>query len=218
MRLHRVFAHNELGRDLGIRVPATTSTRTSCSRAVSASSDADSPPGRDPRNARSSVSWMDGAKSDWPSATTRTAAMSWRSGASLRRKALAPARRASYTHAQVERRQDDDARRAFPAGDEAGCRDAVELRHAEVQHALEGVREGLERLAPPTQDRELFETFVADLRPTVAAFRAGHRAALAGRYALAMSKVQRGFALFAKASKNTKAYGFPKGVCQAGSS
>ncbi len=84
--------------------------------------------------------------------------------------------------------------------------------------ALEGVRVGLARLAPPTQDRELFETFVADLRPTVAAFRAGHRAALAGRYALAMSKVQRGFALFAKASKNTKAYGFPKGVCQAGSS
>ncbi len=85
-------------------------------------------------------------------------------------------------------------------------------------NALEGVRVGLARLAPPAQDRGLFEAFIADLRPTVAAFRAGHRAALAGRYAQAMSEVQRGFTLFAKASKNTKAYGFPKGVCQSGSS
>lgn len=49
-------------------------------------------------------------------------------------------------------------------------------------------------------------------------FRAGHSAAVARHYARAMKDVQRGFTLFARASAKTKAYGFPNGVCQSGSS
>jgi hypothetical protein len=58
----------------------------------------------------------------------------------------------------------------------------------------------------------------SQLGPTIAAFRAGHAAALAHRYSAALADVQRGFRLFARASAKTKAYGFPKGVCQSGSS
>ncbi len=84
--------------------------------------------------------------------------------------------------------------------------------------ALDGVRVGLGRLQPPAQDRALFEGFVHDLKPTVAAFRAAHADALHGRYARAMRESQTAFGLFAKASRKTKAYGFPRGVCQSGSS
>jgi hypothetical protein len=61
-------------------------------------------------------------------------------------------------------------------------------------------------------------SFVAQLGPTIAAFRAGHAAALAHRDQAALADVQRGFTLFARASAKTRAYGFPKGVCQSGSS
>lgn len=84
--------------------------------------------------------------------------------------------------------------------------------------SLESVRVGLAKLDAPPQGRALLESFVAQLRPTVAAFRAGHSAAVSHRYARAMKDVQRGFMLFARASAKTKAYGFPKGVCQSGSS
>jgi hypothetical protein len=86
--------------------------------------------------------------------------------------------------------------------------------------SLESVRVGLGRLAAaaPVQGRGLLTAFVADLKPTVAAFRAGHDAAVAHEYARAMADVQRGFARFNNASVKTKAYGFPKGVCQSGSS
>jgi len=75
----------------------------------------------------------------------------------------------------------------------------------------------LVRIAPP-QGRPLLVSFVSQLGPTIAAFRAGHTAALAHRYSAALADVQRGFLLFAHASAKTKAYGFPKGVCQSGSS
>jgi hypothetical protein len=86
--------------------------------------------------------------------------------------------------------------------------------------SLESVRVGLGRLAAsaPAQDRGLLTVFVAELKPTVAAFRAGHDAAVAHHYDRAMSDAQRGFMLFSRASAKTKAYGFPKGVCQSGSS
>jgi len=75
----------------------------------------------------------------------------------------------------------------------------------------------LARIAPP-EGRPLLVSFVTQLGPTIAAFRAGHAAALAHRDAAALADVQRGFRLFARASAKTKAYGFPKGVCQSGSS
>lgn len=86
--------------------------------------------------------------------------------------------------------------------------------------SLSSVRVGLGRLVPvaPAQGRPLLASFVAQLGPTIASFRAGHAAALAHHYRLALADVQRGFARFARASVKTKAYGFPKGVCQAGSS
>jgi len=100
-----------------------------------------------------------------------------------------------------------------PAGDAARA-----IRFIAVYaSSLESVRVGLARLDAPATDRPLLESFVAQLRPTVAAFRAGHAAALAHRYTAALADVQRGFTLFARASAKTKAYGFPKGVCQSGS-
>jgi hypothetical protein len=82
--------------------------------------------------------------------------------------------------------------------------------------ALQGVHDGLAKLNVPAQGRAQFEGFLAELRPTVATFRVAHRDAVAGRYARAEAEVQRAFELFAKASKKTAAYGFPKGVCQSG--
>jgi hypothetical protein len=82
--------------------------------------------------------------------------------------------------------------------------------------ALAGVRAGLAKLDPPVAGRTLFEGFVADLGPTIAMFRRAHGEAVAGHGARAMSDAQAAFGLFAKASVKTRAYGFPKGVCQAG--
>jgi hypothetical protein len=82
--------------------------------------------------------------------------------------------------------------------------------------ALQGVGDGLAKLKVPAEGRALFEGFLAELRPTVATFRAAHRDAVAGRYTRAEAEAQRAFELFAKASKKTAAYGFPKGVCQSG--
>ena len=72
-------------------------------------------------------------------------------------------------------------------------------------------------LAPP-HGRQLLVSFVSQLGPTIASFRAGHAAALDHHYGRALADVQHGFTLFARASAKTKAYGFPKGVCQSGSS
>jgi hypothetical protein len=86
--------------------------------------------------------------------------------------------------------------------------------------SLSSVRAGLGKLvrvAPP-QGRSLLVSFVSQLGPTIADFRAGHTAALTHHYSAALADVQHGFRLFARASVKTKAYGFPKGVCQSGSS
>ena len=82
--------------------------------------------------------------------------------------------------------------------------------------ALEGVRVGLAGLKAPARGRVLLAGFIAELRPTVATFRRAHNEAVAGRYVAAQAHAQAAFSLFAKASAKTKAYGFPKGVCQSG--
>ncbi len=86
--------------------------------------------------------------------------------------------------------------------------------------SLTSVRDGLGKLVPlaPAPGRALLVSFVSQLGPTIAAFRAGHTAALRHHDARALADVQRGFGLFARAGLKTKAYGFPKGVCQSGSS
>ncbi len=84
--------------------------------------------------------------------------------------------------------------------------------------SLTSVHNGLGKLVPdaPLQGRPLLVSFVSQLSPTIAAFRAGHASALEHHYRIALNDVQRGFRLFARASAKTKAYGFPKGVCQSG--
>jgi hypothetical protein len=84
--------------------------------------------------------------------------------------------------------------------------------------ALRGVRRGLGALEAPAARRGLLDGFVAELGPTIAAFRTAHADAVAGRFAASLSAANKGFELFARASAKTKAYGFPKGVCQSGSS
>jgi hypothetical protein len=111
-------------------------------------------------------------------------------------------------------RSQDPFARTAPHGD----RERAVRFIAVYASSLSSVRTGLRELvrAAPSQDRPLLASFVSQLGPTIAAFDAGHSAALAHRYTRAMSDVQRGFTLFARASVKTKAYGFPKGVCQAG--
>lgn len=86
--------------------------------------------------------------------------------------------------------------------------------------SLTSVRKGLNNLVAvaPSKNRQLLVSFISQLRPTIAAFRAGHAAGLEHHYARALADVHRGFSLFARAGVKTKAYGFPKGVCQSGSS
>jgi len=102
----------------------------------------------------------------------------------------------------------------------AGDRERAVKFVAVYASSLTSVRNGLGKLVPvaPPQGRPLLVSFVAQLGPTIAAFRAGHAAALRHHDSAALGDVQRGFGLFARASAKTKAYGFPAGVCQSGSS
>jgi hypothetical protein len=82
--------------------------------------------------------------------------------------------------------------------------------------ALESVRSGLGSLAAPPQGKQLLDTFIADLGPTITMFRTAHTDAVNGAYKAAMTHTMAAFTLFEKASINTHKYGFAKGVCQAG--
>jgi hypothetical protein len=106
--------------------------------------------------------------------------------------------------------------RTAPKGD----RERAMTFMAVYASSLTSVRAGFGKLVPlaPPQERALLVSFVAQLGPAIAAFRAGHAAATQHHYTRALADVQRGFNVFAHASVKTKAYGFPKGVCQSGSS
>jgi hypothetical protein len=101
-----------------------------------------------------------------------------------------------------------------PKGDAARATNFL----AAYADSLSSVRSGLGRLDAPAQGDALLKGFVSDLGPTVAAFRHAHADAVAGKGQAAEQEAQTGFELFAKASRKTKAYGFPSGVCQSGSS
>jgi len=113
-------------------------------------------------------------------------------------------------------RSENPFAKTAPQGDKARALKFI----AVYASSLESVRTGLGQLAAvaPPEGRSLLTSFVRQLGPTVAAFRSGHSAALARHYGLALDDVQRGFTLFARASARTRAYGFPHGVCQSGSS
>ena len=121
---------------------------------------------------------------------------------------------------RVEATPGPRAQNPFASTAPKGDRDRALKFMAVYASSLSDVRTGLAKLVPlaPSRGRPLLASFVAQLVPTIAAFRAGHAAALEHRYNRALAEVQRGFALFAHASVKTKAYGFPRGVCQSGSS
>jgi len=82
--------------------------------------------------------------------------------------------------------------------------------------ALQTVRTGLAHLNAPAEGRPLLQSFLAQLGPVIATFREARSQAIAGHGAVAIRTVQRAFALWTKASARTRAYGFPKDVCQSG--
>jgi hypothetical protein len=79
---------------------------------------------------------------------------------------------------------------------------------------LEQAREGLQGLNAPSQDRALLEGYIHDTGDVVNELRAAAKAPPDKVEAMA----RKAFGMFAKASKQTAEYGFPKGVCGAGSS
>lgn len=80
--------------------------------------------------------------------------------------------------------------------------------------ALQYSRDGLAALEAPSRDKRLLDGYLVDLGKIVAQFRVAAKAPDQEVEPAAM----KAFAMFEKASSQTKKYGFPKGVCQAGDS
>jgi hypothetical protein len=102
----------------------------------------------------------------------------------------------------------------FAKGTSAKARSDARRFLAGYANALEYSRAGLAKLDAPKQDRPLLERYLTDLTAIVAQFRLAARAPAPQVEQDAM----KAFAMFEKASSQTKKYGFPKGVCQAGAS
>jgi hypothetical protein len=81
-------------------------------------------------------------------------------------------------------------------------------------NALEGSVDGLAKLAAPDNGRQLLDGYIRDTRAVVDKLRDASRAP----NAKVESEVNEAFGMFDEASKQTAAYGFPKGVCGSGSS
>lgn len=81
-------------------------------------------------------------------------------------------------------------------------------------NALDYSRAGLAKLNAPAQDKQLLDGYLTDLNRIVTQFRVAAKAPDANVEAAA----QKAFGMFEQASSQTKQYGFPKGVCGAGSS
>jgi hypothetical protein len=80
--------------------------------------------------------------------------------------------------------------------------------------ALDASRVSLLKLAAPAQDRELLDGYLRDIGTVVTELRAASKA----DGSKAEAQAQKALALFERASSQTAAYGFPKGVCGAGDS
>jgi hypothetical protein len=80
--------------------------------------------------------------------------------------------------------------------------------------ALAYSRTGLQKLAAPAQDKQLLDGYLRDIGTVVSELR-GASTAPAPQ---AEAQATKAFGLFERASKQTAAYGFPKGVCGAGDS
>lgn len=79
--------------------------------------------------------------------------------------------------------------------------------------ALQFSREGLAKLDAPERDRNLLQGYLAATGKVVDEL----RTAASAPPQQALADAQRAFKEFDQASKQTAKYGFPKGVCQAGS-
>lgn len=119
---------------------------------------------------------------------------------------------------KVERLQAPRSQNPFAKDAPKGDRRRAVTFLAGYANALDGARRGLAQLHPPRQGKQQLESFISQLGPTVARFRRAHDEAAADDGRAAMADAQAAFGMFAKASAETKAYGFPRGVCQSGSS
>jgi hypothetical protein len=80
--------------------------------------------------------------------------------------------------------------------------------------ALDFSRKGLAALDAPKQDHQLLQGYLTDLTRIAVEFRTAAKAP----DSQVENDAQKAFAMFEQASSQTKRYGFPRGVCQAGSS
>ena len=115
---------------------------------------------------------------------------------------------------RVERLPQLTVQHPFATGTSAKTRSDARKFLAGYANALEYSRQGLAKLHAPADGKRLLDAYVRDLGGIVAEFRVASKAPDAEVEADAM----KAFAMFEKASAQTKNYGFPKGVCQAGDS
>jgi hypothetical protein len=101
----------------------------------------------------------------------------------------------------------------FAKGTSAKTRSDARAFLTGYANALDYSRQALAKLDAPKQDRQLLDGYLTDLSGIVAQFRTAAKAPDANVEAAA----QKAFGMFDQASSQTKQYGFPKGVCGAGS-
>jgi hypothetical protein len=115
---------------------------------------------------------------------------------------------------RVEKLPQPTTQHPFAKGTPAKERTAAREFLAGYADALEYSRSGLAKLAAPAQGKQLLDGYLSDLSKVEAQFRLAAKAPDPQVEGDAM----KAFAMFEKASSQTKQYGFPKGVCQAGGS
>ena len=102
----------------------------------------------------------------------------------------------------------------FAKGTSAKTQQTARRFLAGYANALEYSRAGLAKLNAPSDGRKLLDGYLRDLSRIEAVMRGASKAPASQ----VEGQAQKAFAMFAKASSQTKNYGFPKGVCGAGAS
>ncbi len=115
---------------------------------------------------------------------------------------------------RVEQLPQPTVQHPFAKGTSAKERSDARQFLAGYADALESSRAGLAKLDAPPQGKRLLAGYLSDLSTIEAQFRTAAKAPAPQVEADAM----KAFSMFEKASAQMKQYGFPKGVCQAGSS
>jgi hypothetical protein len=115
---------------------------------------------------------------------------------------------------QVEKLPQPTVQHPFAKGTSAAVHQNARRFLAGYADALEYSRQGLAKLDAPAQDKQLLDGYLTDLSRIVTQFRVAAKA----RDAQVEAAAQKAFGMFEQASRQTKQYGFAKGVCGAGSS